>query len=118
MYRTEGSKRGCVHQPFNIPTFEEIVSKLSGSRVFRTLDTKNGFYQVKVTDKSSKLCTFNTLFGRYRFLRLPYGLVSRSEIFQEKKTHLLDDLEGVAVYVDDTICFGKNQQEINQIIKD
>lgn len=106
-----------VRQPFNIPTFEEIVSKLSGATVFSTLDTKNGFYHVKLTEKSSKLCTFNTPFGRYRFLRLPYGLVSSSEIFQEKMTHLLDDLEGVAVYIDDIICFGKDQQEHDQRLK-
>lgn len=104
-----------VRQPFNIPTFEEIVSKLFGLTVFSTLDNKNGFYHVKLTDKSSKLCTYNTPFGRYRFLRLSYGLVSSSEIFQEKITLLLDDLEDV--YIDDIICFGKNQQQHDQRLK-
>ena len=40
-----------------IPTLEEIQTKLTDKKYFTVLDLKDGFYQVKLDDKSSKLCT-------------------------------------------------------------
>lgn len=41
-----------------------------------SLDATQGFYQIPLTDKSSRLCTMATPRGRYRYLRLPFGLRS------------------------------------------
>lgn len=106
-----------IRHPYPIPTFEEIVSKLSGATVFSTLDIRDGFWAIKLKEPSSKLCTFNTPFGRYRFLRLPYGLKCSSDIFQERMTNLLEGLEGIAVYIDDIICWGKDVNEHNERLK-
>lgn len=57
------------------------------------------------------LQTFNTSFGRYRFLRLPYGLCSASEIFQQKMKQIFDELEGVEVYIYDLIIWGNDKAE-------
>lgn len=64
-----------------IPTIEEITSQLAGASIFSTLDATQGFYQIPLDDSSANLCTFGTPFGRYRFLRLPYGVKSAPEVF-------------------------------------
>lgn len=66
---------------FKIPNFEELCSRMPGAKVFTTLDANKAFWQIKLTDKSSDLVTFNTPYGRYRFLRMPYGITSASENF-------------------------------------
>ena len=68
-----------------IPTLEEIQTKLTDKKYFTVLDLKDGFYHVNLDDKSSKLCTFSTPFGCYRFLRLPFGLNLAPEYFQKIK---------------------------------
>lgn len=83
---------------FRLPSLDEIVSNLSGAKYFSTLDAYSGFWQVALDDSSS-LCTFNTPFGRYKFLRMPYGICSASEIFHKKIYENFDDLEGVCMYV-------------------
>lgn len=93
---------------FRIPTLEEIVGKLAGAKYFSTLDASNGFWQV-LLDDSSSLCTFNTPFGRYKFLRMPYGICSASEVFHKKMFENFDDLEGVCMYIDDLLIFGSCQ---------
>ena len=65
------------HYP--LPTFEEIVPDLKEAKVFSTFDARNGFWQIKLSEKSSHYTTFNTPFGRYRWLRLPFGVCSASE---------------------------------------
>lgn len=47
------------------------------------LDAKNGFWQVQLDNKSSYLTIFNTSFGRFRWLRLPFGVKTAPEEYQE-----------------------------------
>ena len=67
---------------FPMKTIEEVVQDMQGAKVFRKLDATSGYRQLKLDEESSKLCTFNTPIGRCRFLRVPFGIVSASEIFQ------------------------------------
>ncbi|GFO34954.1 polyprotein [Plakobranchus ocellatus] len=69
---------------FEIPTFEQIVPQLGGKEVFTTLDQKDAYWQVELDKASSRLCTFNTPFGRYCFKRMPFGISSASEILQRE----------------------------------
>ena len=78
---------------FPMKTIEEIVAEILGVNVFSNLDAKSGFWHMKLTEESLKLCTFNTLFGRYRFTRLPFGIKSTSEIFQRSMSQLFKDIE-------------------------
>ena len=80
-----------------MPTLHEVLPKLSKAQVFTTLDAKNGFYQICLDEKSSKLTTFWTPFGWYRYLRMPFGVSAAPEEFECKVHEHLSDLEGVAV---------------------
>ena len=53
-------------------TIEEVVADMPQAKVFSVLDATSGYWQVKLDEASSKLCTFNAPFGRYRFPRLPF----------------------------------------------
>ena len=57
------------HYPMK--TIEEIIARMPNARYFSVLDASSGYWQVLLDQESSKLCTFNTPFGRYRFLRPP-----------------------------------------------
>ena len=91
----------CEH--FQIPTFDDVISELNGKRMFTIIDMRDGFWQVKLDDASSKLCTFNTPFGRYSYLRLPFGVPSAPEVFQRKNYELFGDIPNVHIVFDDII---------------
>lgn len=93
-----------------IPTLEQITTKLAGSKYFSTLDATNGFYQIQLDKESLDLCTFATSFGRYKFLRMPYGICSAPEVFQERFKSIFVT-EGSDVYIDDIIVWGKTKEE-------
>ncbi|XP_050064587.1 uncharacterized protein LOC126553473 [Aphis gossypii] len=96
---------------FPMTTVEEIMGKMSEARIFSRLDAKNGFYQISLSEESSKLTTFNTPLGRYCFCKLPFGLNVAPEIFYKHFSQLVEGLEGVQVYMDDIIVYGKNEEE-------
>ena len=80
-----------------MPTLEEVLLRLSKARIFTTLDSKDGFYQISLDEKSSKLTTFWIPFGRYRYLRMPFGVSAAPEEFECKLHEHLIDLQGVEV---------------------
>ncbi|XP_055589896.1 uncharacterized protein K02A2.6-like [Uranotaenia lowii] len=87
-------------------TIDEILPELSRAKVFSTVDARKGFWHVVLEEKSSKLTTFWTPFGRYRWVRLPFGIAPAPEIFQMKLQEVVQDIEGVECLVDDRIVFG------------
>ncbi|PIK58309.1 hypothetical protein BSL78_04815 [Apostichopus japonicus] len=100
-----------AHYPMK--TVEEIITRLPQAKVFSTLDANCGYWQLALDSKSSKLCTFNTPIGRYRYKRLPFGINAAPEIFQRVMTELFDDLSGVEVMMDDIIVWGADEAEHN-----
>ena len=57
------------------------------------------------------LTTFNTPFGRYRFLRVPFGVHSVQDVFQKMVDKTYGDLQGVAAIIDDLLVYGKTKEE-------
>jgi len=53
---------------------------------------KNKFWQVKLDEEISRLCTYNTPFNRYSFCRLPFGVSSAPEVFEKKVTETFGDI--------------------------
>ena len=92
-------------------TIEEVVADMPQAKVFSVLDATSGYWQVKLDEASSKLCTFNTPIGRYRFTRLPFGIKSAPDVFQNHMSELFTDMEGVKVIVDDLLIWGKDDEE-------
>jgi hypothetical protein len=66
------------HNP--LPTLEEVATRLPKAKVFSVLDAKSGFWQVKLSESSCKLMTFNTPYGRYYWKRMPFGIKSAPEV--------------------------------------
>ena len=97
------------HHP--IPTLEEITPKLAGAKLFSKLDARNGYWNVKLDEESSYLTTFNTPLGRYRFLRMPFGLRMSQDIFQFKIDETYRDCQGAIGIADDVTVYGKNDRE-------
>ena len=89
-----------------LPTIEDIATRLHGAKVFTVLDVRHGFWHVRLDERSSYLTTFNTPFGRYRYKRMPFGISSAPEVFQKKMHELIEGLHGIEVVADDFVVVG------------
>lgn len=98
--------RGVQRLKFQMPTLEELSPDLSKARIFSSFDAKDGFYQVSLDGESRKLTTFWTPLGRYRYLRMPFGITLAPEVFESKLQECLADLPGVKVIRDDILVVG------------
>ena len=84
-------------------TREELMARFSSKKFFTKLDARHGFWQVKLDEASSFLCTIATPFGRYRFLRLPFGIRSAPEVFDRVVKTIFEDIPDVNTSMDDIV---------------
>ena len=102
------------HHPMR--TIEEVVSTMPGAKVFSVLDAKSGFLQIALDEASSFLTTVNTPIGRYRWLRLPFGLKCAPEIFQRIMDEMLEGIATVSV-MDDILIAAPTVEEHDAILR-
>ena len=77
--------RAIKRERCTMPTPSDVQRQLLNNKVvFTVIDMADGYWHVKLTEKSSYLCTFNTPWGRMRFYRMPFGILSVSDHTQEK----------------------------------
>ena len=101
--------RAIQRHHYQLPTIEDIATRLHGAKVFTIVDVKNGFWHVALDEQSSYLTTFHTPFGRYRWKRMPFGICSAPEIFQRKMHEIIEGLQGVEVVADDFLAVGRGE---------
>ena len=87
-------------------TIEDIAPMLVSARVFSVVDAKDGFLQIKLDNASSFRTTFWTPQGRYRWLRMPFGISSAPEEFSRQLSEVLEGLANIEVIADDILIYG------------
>ena len=92
-------------------TIDKILPFLHGKKIFTIIDTNKGYWHEELDYESSLLCTFNTPFGRYRFKRLPFGLVISQDVFQQKLDSIFNSIPNVSGIADDLIVAGATEEE-------
>ena len=94
-----------------MPKVEDIFSKLNGATYFTTLDLCAGYHHIPLDKSSIPKTAFNSPFGKYEYVKVPFGLAQAPAYFQELMTGILKDFPFAIAYLDDIIIFSKTPQE-------
>ena len=90
-------------KPYPIPKIQDLLLKLEGFQYATSLDLNMGYYHIELSPFSKQLCTIVLPWGKYEYQRLPMGLCNSPDIFQEKMSSLVQDLEYCRAYIDDLL---------------
>ena len=86
-----------------MPKVEDIFSQLNGAKYFSTLDLRAGYHHIGLTSDSIPKTAFTSPFGKYKYVKVPFGLAQAPAYFQELMTGVLKDLPFAMAYLDDII---------------
>ena len=86
---------------------EDIFSKWNGATYFTTLDLRAGYHHIPLDKPSIPKTAFNSPFGKYEYVKVPFGLAQAPAYFQELMTGILKDFNFTIAYLDDIIIFSK-----------
>ena len=104
---TAGKTKGqiSIHP---LPKINEMYAKLKGTKVFSTIDLRSRYHHIALGKSSGAKTAFVTLFGKYKFLMVPFGLAQAPAYFQLLMNKVLHGLGFAMTYLDDIIIFNKN----------
>jgi hypothetical protein len=97
--------------PYPLPHIKDMLLKVSNFTHATALDLVMGYYNIKLSNDASKLCTIITPFGKYEYLRLPMGISIAPDIFQDRMCQLFEDLESVRAFMDDLLVVSRGTYE-------
>ena len=101
-----------------MPTVEEVAHEFTRSHFITKLDAHHGYWSIVLNQDSSLLTTFNSPFGRYCFLQLPFGLVCSQDIFEKKMDQILEECQGCIGITDDLTVHGHTEAEHDAHLRD
>ncbi len=97
----------AVKRPHYVtPTLEDVLCRLHGAKYFSILDARSGYWNLKLDEESADLTTFNTVHGRFRFNRLPFGISCAQDEFQRAIDNTFGDIPNVLGIADDIVVVG------------
>ena len=88
-----------------MPKVEDIFLQLNGAKYFSTLDLWAGYHHIP------------SPFGKYEYIKVPFGLVQAPAYFQELMTGVLKDFSFAIAYMDNIIIFSRTAEEYLNHIK-
>ena len=126
--KRDGTLRLCVNfrklntvtvpDPFCIPLVKDILDQVADCSYLSKLDLSKGFYQVPINPHDSNKTSFCTLFGKFHFKRMPFGLMNAHSTFQRLMQSVLQGQEDhSSPYIDDVVIFSMTWEEHLNYVK-
>ena len=100
-----------------MPKVEDIFSQLNGARYLSTLGLWAGYHHIPLHEGSIPKTAFTLPFGKYEYIKVPFGLTQAPAYFQEPMTGILKDFKFAIGYLDDISIFSKTAEEHKDHIK-
>jgi len=94
---------------YPLPNMENHLQRITGSQMMSFLDGFTGYNQVIVKEEDRMKTTFTTPWGRYMYLRMPFGLLNVGSTFQRAMDFSFRDLIGknMEIYQDNLTTASK-----------
>ena len=106
-----GLNKWIKRSPWPMPTTCELLHRVGGMTWVTALDQILSYYTMVMAPSVRKYLTIILPWGKYRYKRMPMGLIISADIFQREMTKLFSGLEFVMVYINDMLVVTKGSYE-------
>jgi len=108
-------------QPFYMPSTEEVIARLGSAVLLSKVDLAKGFHQIPMAEDAKKFTAFSCKYGKFQYVRMPFGLRNAPATFQLLMQQVLSDLnEFCEPYIDDVViysgCWKDHLSHIDQVL--
>ena len=97
------------HNVHNAKRFIDIISKVKGFKYVSKIDADSGFWTLPLDPSSQLLTTFDTLWVRFCFMKLPFRLCESQDFSQYYMDLNFENLTNAHIIADDILIAGSDQ---------
>ncbi|GBG86598.1 hypothetical protein CBR_g41663 [Chara braunii] len=96
-----------------LPRIDDLLDRVQGCRYFSKIDLKSGYHQIAIRPEDQHKTAFQTRYGLYEFVVMPFGLCNAPGTFQHAMNRIFHDYldKFIVVYLDDILIFSKIVEE-------
>ena len=105
--------RLTVKNSYPLPRIDDILDQLFEARYFTKLDLRSGYHQIRLDQQSIEITAFNTRYGHYEFLVLPFGLTNAPGTFMALMNDVFRDYldNFIIFYFEDILIYSRTREE-------
>ncbi|GBG88381.1 hypothetical protein CBR_g47080 [Chara braunii] len=102
-----------------LPRIDDLLGRVQGCRYFTKIDLKSGYHQIAVRPEDQHKTAFQTRYGLYEFVVMPFGLCNAPGTFQHAMNRIFHDYldKFIVVYLDDILIFSRTVEEHAEHLK-
>ena len=102
-----------------VPKIDEMLDNMAKARYFTKMDLAQGFHQIRIHPTHRERTAFQTKYGSFEFLVMPFGLCNAPATFQRTMNALFTDIQHYAqAYMDDIVIFSNTLEEHIQHLRE
>src|SRR5258706_11292058 len=96
----------------------ELQDRMRSAQWFTKIDLKNGYHLVLIKEGDEWKTAFQTRYGLYEFLVMPFGLSNALATFQDMIHHIFRDMIdlGLLAYIDDLLIYAETRKQHDDIV--
>ncbi|GBG74194.1 hypothetical protein CBR_g17906 [Chara braunii] len=96
-----------------LPRIDDLLDRVQGCRYFSKIDMKSGYHQIAIRPEDQHKTAFQTRYGLYEFVVMPFGLCNAPGTFQHAINRIFHNYldKFVIVYLDDILIFSRTVEE-------
>ena len=103
----------AVKNKYRLPCINDLFYQLASAAVFSKIDLRLGYHQLKVKKVDVPKTAFQTRYGHYEFLVLPFGLTNAPAFFMDLMNRVFKPFldKYVAVFINDILVYSRAKEE-------
>ncbi|GBG69286.1 hypothetical protein CBR_g3985 [Chara braunii] len=97
----------------HLPRIDDLLDRVQGCRYFSKTDLKFGYHRIAIWPEDQHKPAFQTRYGLYEFVVMPFGLCNAPGTFQHAMNRIFHDYldKFVIVYLSDILIFSRTVEE-------
>ena len=103
--------RHACRETHHTPSPYQLAREVPCNTKKTTFDAWNGYHSIKLHKSDHHFTTFNTPWGRYRYLRCPQGYIASGDAYTRRYDEIIAEVKHKVKCIDDTLMWANNIEE-------